>query len=172
MHSKKLQVEDTVSRHSEAASALHQQQEQQHEQAQQHQQQQQLQQKYMHFKFLQQQLEQIAQQVQLMRQQYSELDAAKEAVDEIGKSALNKEILAPIAEGLFMKVRLQDNTKVILNVGANASVEKNISDVRNILENQKQEMTVRMIEGEAVLEQLQQEVMKIYKEIEPHLQSG
>src|SRR3989344_8169124 len=125
---------------------------------------QQLQQKYMQFKFLQQQLEQIAQQVQLMRQQYEELDAAKEAVEEIGKSAKNTEILAPIAEGLFMKVQLQDPTKVILNVGANASVEKNIFEVGKILENQKQEMTVRMIEGEAVLEQLQQEVMKIYKE--------
>ena len=128
-----------------------------------------LQQKYLHFKFLQEQLEQIAQQVQLIRQQYAELDAAKETIEEIGKSAKNTEILAPVAEGLFMKVQLQDPTKVILNVGANVAVEKNVSEVRNILENQKQEMTLRMIEGETVLEQLQQQVMKIYKEIEPHL---
>ena len=131
-----------------------------------------LQQKYHHFKFLQEQLEQIAQQVQLLRQQYAELDAAKEAVEEIGKSPKNTEILAPIAEGLFMKVQLQDNTKVILNVGANAAVEKNVSEVRKILETQKQEMTLRMIEGEAVLEQLQQQVMKTYKEIEPYIQRG
>ncbi len=133
--------------------------------------QQRVQQKFLQFKFLQQQLEQIAQHLQLLKQQQAELESARESVETIGKSSVNTEILAPLAEGLFMKVQLQDNAKVILNVGANTAVEKDLTEVQKILENQKQELTLRLIEGEAVVEQLQQQVMKIYKEIEPHLQS-
>ena len=121
---------------------------------------------YSQFQYLQQHIEQISQHVELLSQQKMELEISINAVQELGKVPLQQELLAPIANGIFFKARLQDNQDLIVNVGSNVTVEKKVPDVVHLLEQQQQEISGQLQEAEAVLQELSQQALVIYKEIE------
>ena len=120
----------------------------------------------MQFQFLQQQLEQISQHLEMLNQQNAELDISINAVTELGKTKIDNELLAPIADGIFLKGELKDNKKLIINVGMNITVERTVPEVVKLLENQKSQLQLRLIEVEAVRQELANQTMMIYKEIE------
>jgi len=124
------------------------------------------QQKYQLFQQLQEQIEQISHHVGLLNQQNIDIDISKEALQDIEKTKVGNEILAPVANGIFVKSTLQNNQKLIVNVGARINVEKTIPEVIELLEKQKVEITKKIIEAEVILQDLQQQAMKIYKEVE------
>ncbi|HLD72661.1 MAG TPA: prefoldin subunit alpha [Candidatus Nanoarchaeia archaeon] len=125
-----------------------------------------IQEKYMQFQYLQQQLEQISQHLEMLNQQNAELDISINAVTELGKTKIDNELLAPIADGIFLKGELKDNKKLIINVGMNITVERTVPEVVKLLENQKSQLQLRLIEVEAVRQELANQTMMIYKEIE------
>ncbi|MBU0470075.1 MAG: prefoldin subunit alpha [Nanoarchaeota archaeon] len=125
-----------------------------------------IQEKYLQFQMLQQQIEQISQHLEILQQQNEDLDRAVEAVTELGKTKTGKEILAPLANGIFLKTELKDNERLIVNVGADVTVEKTIPEVTKLLEEQKTAMLAKSVEAETVLEQLQHQMMEIYKEVQ------
>jgi len=127
---------------------------------------------YSQFQYLQQHIEQISQHVELLSQQKMELEISINAVQELGKVPLQQELLAPIANGIFFKARLQDNQDLIVNVGSNVTVEKKVSDVVRLLEQQQQEISGQLQEAEAVLQELSQQALARYKEIEKHGQGS
>ena len=120
----------------------------------------------MQFQYLQQQLEQISQHLEMLNQQNAELDISINAVTELGKTKIDNELLAPIADGIFLKGELKDNKKLIINVGMNITVERTVPEVVKLLENQKSQLQLRLIEVEAVRQELANQTMMIYKEIE------
>lgn len=120
----------------------------------------------MQFQYLQQQLEQISQHLEMLNQQNVDLDISINAVTELGKTKIDNEILAPIADGIFLKGELKDNKKLIINVGMNTTVERTVPEVVKLLENQKSQLQLRLIEVEAVRQELAGQTMKLYKEIE------
>ena len=124
------------------------------------------QQKYQLFQQLQEQIEQISHHIGLFNQQNMDIDISKEALQDIEKTKQGTEILAPIANGIFVKSSLQDNQKLIVNVGAKVNVEKTIPEVIELLEKQKVEITKKILEAEVILQDLQQQAMKIYQEVE------
>jgi len=124
------------------------------------------QQKYQEFQQLQEQIEQISHHVGLLNQQNIDIDISKEALQDIEKTKIGNEILAPIANGIFVKSTLQDNQKLVVNVGANVNIEKTIPEVIELLEKQKVEITKKIVEAEVFLQDLQQQAMKIYQEVE------
>tara|TARA_Y100000310_G_C20489228_1_gene718346 strand:- start:506 stop:910 length:405 start_codon:yes stop_codon:yes gene_type:complete len=124
------------------------------------------QQKYQLFQQLQEQIEQISHHIGLLNQQNMDIDISKEALQDIEKTKQGTEILAPIANGIFVKSSLQDNQKLIVNVGAKVNVEKTIPEVIELLEKQKVEITKKILEAEVILQDLQQQAMKIYQEVE------
>ena len=126
----------------------------------------QIQQKYMQFQMMQQQLEQISQHLELLNQQNSELDISINAVQELSKIKVDNELLAPIADGIFLKGELKDNQKLIVNVGMNTTVEKSIPEVVKLLEQQKEELSQRMVEADAMMQEMSMQAMKLYQEVE------
>lgn len=126
----------------------------------------QLQQKYLQFQLLQQQIEQLSPQVEMLNQQNAELEISINAVKELGEIKKGNELLAPIAEGIFFRGELKDNEKLVVNVGSDVTVERTIPEVIHLLEGQKEENEKRLLNGEAVLQHLSQQAMKIYREIE------
>lgn len=125
-----------------------------------------IQEKYMQFQYLQQQLEQISQHLEMLNQQNADLDISINAVTELGKTKIDNELLAPIADGIFFKGELKDNKKLIINVGMNTTVERTVPEVVKLLENQKSQLQLRLIEVESVRQELAGQTMMIYKEIE------
>ena len=120
--------------------------------------------RYRQLQMIQQQAEQIAEYVQKLQLQLQEIENSLEALQELKDTALNTEILAPVANGIFLKASLQDNQKLVVNVGAEVTVEKTIPEVINLLQEQKEKITQNISEAEGVLQELQEHVRRVYQE--------
>ena len=119
----------------------------------------------MQFQRLQQQLEKISEHVELLHQQEAELDISQNAIDELSKTPLHNEILVPIANGIFFKAEVKENTTLIVHVGSDTTVEHTVEDVLGLLEKQQKEIKSRTVEAEAIVGQMQDQMSLIYKEI-------
>ena len=126
----------------------------------------QIQQKYMQFQAMQQQLEQISQHLELLNQQNDELDISINAVKELGNTKVDNELLAPIADGIFFKGVLKDNQKLIVNVGSDTTVEKTVPEVVKLLEDQKKDVSKRMMEADSMMQDMSLQAMQLYQEVE------
>ncbi|HLD79588.1 MAG TPA: prefoldin subunit alpha [Candidatus Nanoarchaeia archaeon] len=122
--------------------------------------------KYLQLQMLQQQAEQITEYVEKLQMQQKEVDTSIEALTELQKTNLNTEILAPLANGIFLKAELKDNQKLVVNVGADVSTEKTIPEVIQLLEEQKEKIAENLSEAETVLQQLHEHGRKTYPETE------
>ena len=120
--------------------------------------------KYRQLQQLQQQVEQITEYVERMQGQQKELDASIEALSELQKTNINTEILAPIANGIFLKAELKDNQKLVVNVGAEVTVEKNIPEVLRLLTEQKEKIAENISEAETVLQELYEQGKRLYQQ--------
>jgi len=124
------------------------------------------QQKYLQFQLLQQQIEQASQQLELITQQFNEIELSQDALKQLQEVPQDNEILASIAPGIFIKASLKDNQKLIVNVGANTTTEKTISQVIEMLEKQKKELEKNISQSDALLQVLTQQALKLYQELE------
>ncbi len=123
------------------------------------------QEKYIQFQTLQQHIEKINEHLDVLNQRQAELDISCNAVAEIGKTAVGNDILVPVADGIFVKAKLLDNQKLIINVGADTTVEHSVDHVVGLLERQQEEMIGRIAEVEEVQAQLQSQVTALYQQI-------
>jgi prefoldin alpha subunit len=125
-----------------------------------------IQEKYMQFQMLQQQMEQINQHLELLHQRNAELDISINAVKDLSEVPVGNEILAPIADGILFKAKLEDNQKLIVNVGSGTTVEKTIPEVVKLLEEQKEDLNNRIFEIQDMAQQFDQQAMQIFREVE------
>ena len=130
----------------------------------------QLQQKYQHFQLFQQQIEQLTPQVELLHQQQAELDLSLDALQELQKTVVPRELLAPLANGIFLRGELKDNQKLIVNVGSEIAVEKTVPQVIELLQQQLQDIAERVLEAEALLQQFTAQATKLYRELQKQVQ--
>lgn len=125
-----------------------------------------LKEKYLQFQLVQQQIEHLSQQVEILDHQQATVKVSLRAISTLATSPVGKELLAPIADGIFLKGELRDNQELIVNVGAGVAVEKSIPDVITLLKEQQKAIAEKVREGQNVLQELQQQAMKKYQEIE------
>jgi prefoldin alpha subunit len=128
-----------------------------------------IQQKYMQFQMLQQQMEEINQHLEMLNQNNAELEISINAIRELGKTEPGNEVLAPIANGIFIKTKLEDNQKLIVNVGSDSTVEKTPEQVIRMLEEQVTQIHERMNEAEMVTQELNNQAMKIFQDVEENV---
>src|SRR3989344_2380159 len=127
------------------------------------------QEKYMEFRLVQQQLQQLTGHVEQINQQAAELEISINAIKELEKTPLQTEFLAPLANGIFVKGELKNNSNLIVNVGSNVTLERTPKEVIELLHKQRVEVVERTAEAEAIVEQLSAYAMKLYKEVEKHV---
>jgi prefoldin alpha subunit len=75
---------------------------------------------------LQSYAEVLRQQIELSNNAIIELTMSKLSLEEIKRRGGNAEILIPIGAGNFIRASIKDVNSVIVNVGANISIEKGI----------------------------------------------
>ena len=122
--------------------------------------------KFMEFQMVQKQIEQVNEHLQMLQQRSAELESTKKAIETLGETEVDKEILASVANGIFIKAELKDNKKLVVNVGADVTVEKTVPQVIKLLEEQEKKISEGMKEAGEVFEQLQAQAMKFYQEVE------
>lgn len=128
-----------------------------------------IEQKYAEFQELQQQVEQLRQQEQLLQEHIVDLDTSLEGLREVERTAPDTELLAPLANGIFVTASLKENAHVLVNVGTDTVVEKPIAEARQLLEEQKRELLEQLVTVEAVLAEFEQQALRAYKEVQHHV---
>lgn len=124
-----------------------------------------LQESQMKLQFLHQQIKETEKQSQLMNNQMMELTLSNQYLDDFEKLKPGTEILVPINQGMYAKAELKETKKLTVNIGANVSVQKNISDTKKLLENQIVE--IKNIQNNLVenLQKLASQAASVEKEI-------
>ena len=97
-----------------------------------------LQQKYMELQMLDQQIKQVQKQLQMINEQLTEIDLISQGLDDLSKTKQGSEILVPV--GIFLKADIKDAEDLIVNVGAGVAVKKNISQTKEMLAVQRDEI--------------------------------
>ncbi len=124
------------------------------------------QQKLLQFQVLQQHLQEISQQLELLQEQQAELEVGINALQQVKETAKQTELLAPVANGIFVKGQLLDTKTVVVNVGSDVTTEMGIPRAVELLLQQQKEVLMKSAEADALLQALGAEAVKIYKELE------
>ena len=92
--------------------------------------------KYAEHQLIEQQLKQFQNQIQTLDNQILEVNTLAQGIDELKKTKKDTDMLFPIANGIFMKGKLEDNSKLLVNVGAGVVVENTIEETKKLMEKQ------------------------------------
>jgi prefoldin alpha subunit len=125
-----------------------------------------IQEKYMQFQTIQQHIEQITGHIQMLSEQAADIEKTRDSLMDLSNSKTGSTMLAPIANGIFVRAKLEDNEKLMLNVGSDTVVEKTIPQVIVLLEEQEDNLTNKLIEAQTIMDQLNQQATNLYAEIE------
>lgn len=106
--------------------------------------------KYFELQLLEQQLKQVNQQLLGLDNQLLELQRIKDNLDDIANTKKDTEMLVALGGGVFSKAELKDTSKVLMNVGSNIVVEKDIASSKMVVDHQMGQIT-------DVIHQLEQE---------------
>lgn len=124
----------------------------------------------MQLSMLEQQAKEVQQQVMMVNQKINEMNVLKLSLDRINHST-EKEFLAPLGEGVFVKAKLEDK-ELFVNVGAKTVVKKSIKETEGIIDKQVKQLEDLRKELEKGIEKLNTDlenvVNKARKESEEH----
>ena len=101
---------------------------------------------YMELQMLEQHTKRVQQQLDMLQKQADELLNTKNHLTEIGAIANGKDILIPLAGGIFAKGTITNTYSLLVNVGADVVLEKPVADVQRIIDEQITD--IRAIETE------------------------
>jgi len=110
----------------------------------------QLNEKYMELQIFEQQLKQVNQQLLNLDNQLLELQRIEENLGDLTETKKNTELLVALGGGVFSKTELTDNKTVLMNVGANIIIEKDIPSSKEVIGHQIDQI-------KTVMKQLEQE---------------
>jgi len=98
------------------------------------------QQKFVEFQMLHHQVQQMQKQMQALESQAEEMDLVQQALDDLSRSEVGSEMFVTMTPGVFVKAKLEDKEKVLLNVGGGAIVEKDVPGAKKIISEQGTEL--------------------------------
>ena len=99
-----------------------------------------LQKKYVELQMIDAQINQIQKQIQMLDNQLMELEMINVSLDDFGNISAGTEILTSLAPGIYTKAELKDNDELIVNVGSNIVVKKNVAETKKMINHQLGEM--------------------------------
>ena len=85
-----------------------------------------LKEKYVELQLIGEQIKQLQQQAQVLEEQSVELTMTLQGLEDLEKTTQDKEILVPISTGIFTKAQLKAGQGLIVNVGGNILVKKDV----------------------------------------------
>lgn len=111
-------------------------------------------QEIMQLQQMHQQMEDLSKQLEDLQEKQTSISITINAIQELKKTQKGEEILVPIADGIFVKTTLCDNSVAIVNIGKGITVEKPLDEVIEMV--QGHETTIQ--ESSVKLEEKMQEV--------------
>jgi prefoldin alpha subunit len=124
------------------------------------------QEKIVELKALDQEIKKIQKQIETVDQQITEMQIIGNTLDEFSKLKAGAKLKVPLAHGIFIDAVLKNNKDLLVNVGANVSVKKNVPKVKEMLENQVKELNKFRMNLIDNLQKMVVRVQEIQKEFE------
>lgn len=119
--------------------------------------------KLLTYRYLEARLESIAAQKNILMNKISEITATLNSIEELVK---NDNILFPIGSEAFVPGKILEKNKVIVEIGANVALEKDIDNAKIILEKRKKEIERTNSELEVEIVQISNSLRKLAPEIQ------
>ena len=120
---------------------------------------------YQRMQLLQQLLESIGQNVESMEENKSEVSALKDSISGLDSGESNKEDLVMLANGIFLKARIESFDNFVVGVGRNIMVEKNKEQLLQFLDSKVGEMDESLNELRSQYQEIANEFTSIYKQL-------
>lgn len=89
--------------------------------------------------YLQSQASELQRQLGLLQNLSNEVNSALLALEHL--SEIKKETLFPLGSGVFVKIKLVEENKVLADIGGRVVVEKEVSEVKKLLENRLKQLS-------------------------------
>ncbi len=117
--------------------------------------------KYMQMQMIDQQIQGLQKYMETFDQQLVDIKSLVDSIKEFSQLKKGDEILAPIASGVFLKAKLEDNSELLVNVGNGVVVNKTIAETIALLQSQEKELLSYRSETTVQLEALMKEAEKL-----------
>ena len=111
-------------------------------------------------------IEQLSQHIQHLENQLKEISEKRESVKGMSKTVSDRShikkddiILAPVADGVFIEVKVADPEKVFMNVGAGCVVKYPKSDAEKMVKDQERSIEESYEQISTMLENLRMQIM-------------
>lgn len=98
------------------------------------------QEKYTELKTLEQHISQLQSQLEMVTNQLIELTMTNNSIGEFSKINSGKEVFVPLSSGIFAKAAIKDTSELLVNVGANIVVKKDIASAKKLVQEQAEEI--------------------------------
>jgi prefoldin alpha subunit len=128
-------------------------------------------QEIMQFQMYQNQLKQLEEYSNELQNHKKNIENAQDTLKEIKNSEKGAKILAPIANGIFIEVILENNQEIINQAGSNTAVRKSIDETSQMLDkehdaikNHEQEIESQKKELAQIISFMHQKIAKAQKE--------
>ena len=95
---------------------------------------------YMEFQMIDQHIKQMQKQLEMVTHQLIELNATSNSLDEFRRIDSGKEVFVPLSSGIFAKAGIKDTSEVLVNIGANVAVKKDIESTKKLIQGQMEEI--------------------------------
>lgn len=95
---------------------------------------------YMQFQVLDQNIKQLQKQLELITHQLIDLTVTSNSLDEFKKIDIGREVFVPLSSGIFAKATIKDASELLVNVGANIAVKKDVMSTKKLIQNQVEEI--------------------------------
>jgi len=92
-----------------------------------------LQKMYLELQLLDEQMKQIQKQITMLDEQLVELNNTILALDDFNKTSVGTNILVSLSPGVFANAELKNNKELLVNVGGNIVVKKNVDETKDLL---------------------------------------
>ena len=114
---------------------------------------------------LRQQSEEVEKQLDFLKEQIAELEKFSESL-KIIKENKNKEIIAPMGKGVYVKASRDEKEKLFVEVGAGILIRKTPEEAEKIIENQISKFNAVKIQLNQQLSEFAAEFGKMMEEIQ------
>ena len=85
-------------------------------------------------------LQQMQQQLNLVKQEYSEMHSLQESLSRLSEIKKDDELLISIGRGIFVKAGVQNTDDVLVDVGSSVVVKKKINDAKKMIEQEASQL--------------------------------
>ena len=103
---------------------------------------------FMEFQSLEQNIKQLQKQLEMITGQMIELTATNSSLDEFANVDIKKEVFVPLNSGIFAKASINNTQELLVNVGANVAVKKDVASTKKLISKQVDE--IRKIQGQMI----------------------